>query len=734
MTQKRKKIRLRYTKERVVISDVLPYELPIIFSNRHFYRFLVYYGVEYRNNNICWNINGRKLNSNEQAALPLLIELLAGCKKGCSDLVKSITPIDIHNTWRTPFVYKINHKEKDFRELAIIHPKNQLEIIYLYDKYKELILYYSSLSRFSIRKPSDVAKYVYYKDKLHRQNKGHKLDSIEVYHSEYENLKTYFTYKKYTNIYRFYEDYRYQRAEKKYNNLVKFDISKCFDSIYTHSLVWAILGKNIVKDNLGLSSKTFAGEFDSYMQSINYGETNGILIGPEFSRIFAELIFQKIDKTVETKLASLKNPIHLYKDYECYRYVDDFFLFYNDERIKDEIMTAFRLELKEFKMGLSDSKTIYYSKPIVTDITMAKLKVIELLDENIKFKIEEAERDIPIDEDDETKDPELTDKFTLFINPNKIAARFKVILKECNVGYKDVLNYTLAILSRKIETIIKKFDKKFREYTQKETDGTLTIDEKKKKYNLEKRFTAFIINLLDYIFFMYTVHPKVNSTIKLSVILDSIVTYYKGRYFFEGKAVKRFSAINRDLVFKKIQDEVRLVLEKTKLQEHSQMETLFLLIILKELGGEYLLPEAVIAEYFCIHEEATESEPHLLKCVENINSLTICVLLYYIANRPEYKHLKDTVLKHTIGRVSKVDENKRRNNTELTILLFDILSCPFVDVDFKKKMLTLFEIVSPKEQDDILAFHNKQQYWFIKWKDVNLNKELNAKISLEVYS
>lgn len=102
------------------------------------------------------------------------------------------------------------------------------------------------------------------------------------------------------------------------------------------------------------------------------------------------------------------------------------------------------------------------------------------------------------------------------------------------MGYKDVLNYTLAILSRKIETIIKKFDKKFREYTQKEFEATLTIDEKRKKYNLEKRFTAFIINLLDYIFFMYTVHPKVNSTIKLSVILDSIVTYYKGRYTASG--------------------------------------------------------------------------------------------------------------------------------------------------------------------------------------------------------
>lgn len=42
---RRKKIRLKYKKERVLFSDVLPYELPFIFSNRYFYRFLVKNGI-----------------------------------------------------------------------------------------------------------------------------------------------------------------------------------------------------------------------------------------------------------------------------------------------------------------------------------------------------------------------------------------------------------------------------------------------------------------------------------------------------------------------------------------------------------------------------------------------------------------------------------------------------------------------------------------------------------------
>ena len=41
------------------------------------------------------------------------------------------------------------------------------------------------------------------------------------------------------------------------------------------------------------------------MQEMNYNETNGIVIGPEFSRIFAEVILQQIDTSVERELLKL---------------------------------------------------------------------------------------------------------------------------------------------------------------------------------------------------------------------------------------------------------------------------------------------------------------------------------------------------------------------------------------------------------------------------------------------
>ena len=36
-----RKVRLSYKKERGLLSDVLPYEIPISFSNRHFYLFIL---------------------------------------------------------------------------------------------------------------------------------------------------------------------------------------------------------------------------------------------------------------------------------------------------------------------------------------------------------------------------------------------------------------------------------------------------------------------------------------------------------------------------------------------------------------------------------------------------------------------------------------------------------------------------------------------------------------------
>ena len=73
---------------------------------------------------------------------------------------------------------------------------------------------------------------------------------------------------------------------------------------------------------------------------------------------------------------------------------------------------------------------------------------------------------------------------------------------------------------------------------------------------------------------------------------------------------------------------------------------------------------------------------------------------------------------------------------ELTMLLFDILTCPFVSESTKKHLLTLHDIQDNSAQGNILDFRSKdgqKQLWFTTWQNFNFGKKLDTKQSQEVY-
>lgn len=370
---KRKRIKLRYKRERVLFSDVLPYELPLTFTNRFFYRFLVKNGVSCDlEGKVKW---GDGLSTGTQQIISLLfgidMKTVTTATTGRSTLKSTI-----------PFFYQVKHKEGKYRELAVIHPADQVKMVSFYEKYKGLILHYCQQSRFSLRHPNAVACYFFYRDRLHHTLLGRHADNLEIYFNEYENLKSYFSYKSYPHIYKFYEDYRYQRAEKKFSRLQRFDIQACFNSIYTHSIAWATLGgKDVYKRNFRSHDGTFASAWDSLMQKMNYGETNGIVIGPEFSRLFAEVILQYIDKCVERDL--LQKGYRWNVDYLCYRYVDDHFFFYNQPDVLETARSSYAKHLNEYKMTIGAEKTEDFERPFITPISRAKLAIDRLLSENL---------------------------------------------------------------------------------------------------------------------------------------------------------------------------------------------------------------------------------------------------------------------------------------------------------------------------------------------------------------
>lgn len=637
---KRKKIRLKNKKERVLLSDMLPYELPLIFSNRYFYRFLVKNGIHVNGDKIIWNENV------SDGTLQILAFIL-GANMSNMKVNGYVTCDDssLKKNFQTiPFSYRILHKPTKSRELSLIHPRNQILMVDFYDRYKSLMLYYCSLDKYSLRYPNKVACYFYYRDKLHKTLIGRKTDSLELFFNEYENLRTFFSYKRYNNIYKFYEDYRYQRAEKKFAHLLKFDIQGCFDSIYTHSIAWATGGgKDIYKESFRSEDNTFGSKWDRQMQLMNYNETNGIVIGPEFSRIFAEVIFQHVDSSVAHSLKKEKYDFE--RDYVCYRYVDDFFFFYNDEACRKKAIELFDEKLKEFKLAISAEKTHEFSRPFITDITRAKIRIDKLIDNELQYHSVQNLTEENIEDEADTVDDNIEstlnlslletaidDKDWLHFNSRKFNQTFKSILVECNVEAKDVINYTLSRLGNKLSSDIKKFDKNFKvlSRTMSNVDYTEYHSKiQKAKQKKEDMIVAFMEELLDVTFFLYASNKRVNTTLKVINILNLIIIHLDNDYEIKGENVVKYSDNARDIVFKKIQDELSLVLKTTSVEPNTQLETLFFLIINKQLRSKYHFGNIELTKYLQRFAED-----------DSLNALSIIILLYYYGNESRYSSLK----------------------------------------------------------------------------------------------
>lgn len=721
--KRRKKVKLNYSKERVLFSDVLPYECPIIFSNKYLYRFLAKYLWVGKVGRKETQLKQTKRTDEEDSSA------FAALLFGCYEHGKPISDLKHKNcALFYPYQFNIAHKTNKTRTLSIIHPYNQWQVVEFYDQYKYSILYLCSQSKYSLRKPHKIAQYFYYRDRLHRRLSGHESDKVELFFNEYENLKTYFSYEKYSNIYKFYEDYRYQRAEKKFKHLVKFDLQSCFDSIYTHTISWATAGgANKVKVLPGYHGSWVGDAFDNLMQSVNARETNGIVIGPEFSRIFAEIILQYIDQKVEQEL--LEKDLRQKSSYECYRYIDDYFLFYNDEKDRNLFMESLTKWLKEFKLQISPSKTEEFERPFITKVTIAKQRIENLLStifstplwEEVESKLNAEEEETEGEELD--KDREILDKkFNIYLSANSVNAQIKAIVRECGIEYRDIANYLLEKIGQRLDAFLNRYEIGFKKYERLMSKEETNKDEVEiHAQRVQRKLTSYLVSLIDVVFFVFNSNRQINTTLKLLKIMNSIIIYGKRHGDFKVNPEVRFQTISKDIIFKKIQDEIALVLTTTDTHRNTLHESLYLLILAKELGYAYLLAPEVIKSFI----GKSELQYNLFACI---------ILLYYYANHKCYYEQKALLQKEILKKYRLVAESERKRNSELTILTADMMTCPFVDDAYKQSLLALIGITEIKDQQMIMRFAKKRKYIFTRWTMFNLNKELQAKISQEVYS
>jgi len=700
----RKKVSLRYHKERCILSDVLPYEVPLTFTNRHFYDFVYEHRVEFSDGTLSWISGSRALDTIVRLlfGLPENARAIGTVTRYIGERQVAFTTYDMQagnakpSPGLKPLGYKIDHKEVEFRELTIPHPRNQLEMVAFYEQYKETLLYFCSLSPFSIRRPAKVARFTYHKDRTHYERLADEAMPIEQHDHEYEHVKSFFVYRHYSNVYKFYDSHRYHRCEKTYNAMLKLDVSKCFDSIYTHSIAWAVYGKEAVKENINPSKKTFPGRFDSLMQRMNHNETNGIIIGPEFSRLFAEVILQSIDRRVERELKYASPPLRHRVDYEIFRYVDDYFIFFNEDSHRGIIESTLQHALKEYGLYLNVSKAKVYDKPIITEISRAKKRITTLFDDRLKYSLEV----ISVDGGEEKKT-----RGSIELDSKALIIQFKTIIKECGVSYRELLNYTLAVLEAKVEKILQGFSK---------------ADE---GHRSQERLIAALVGILEFVFFIYSVSPRANPTIKLCRILRMICAFARKN----GVRVE-----DRHRVLKYIFDDICLILRKNKSDKHTQVETLYLLIALSELGKGYWLEEEMLASYFNVR--SNDNGCTYRECYE-LNHFSLTVALFYMRNKVRYGKLRNCV-ENAIREKIRSRSATRGKEAELVLLLFDVISCPYVSKSLKDDVLQEYGVQDPALRNEIIDFESPKggyKQWFTIWRDFNYGRELDRKKGLEVY-
>jgi hypothetical protein len=135
--------------------------------------------------------------------------------------------------------------------------------------------------------------------------------------------------------------------------LIRTDITNFYNSVYTHSIPWAIHGReNAFKDKI---CDLFGNKIDKLIQYANDGRTNGIPVGSAVSDLIAEILLAKIDQKVSKKIKD-ENITFLGT-----RFKDDYRILVESEEDKNKILKILYEELEKYNLLISENKTqIFY--------------------------------------------------------------------------------------------------------------------------------------------------------------------------------------------------------------------------------------------------------------------------------------------------------------------------------------------------------------------------------------
>lgn len=138
------------------------------------------------------------------------------------------------------------------------------------------------------------------------------------------------------------------RRLARYKFCVVTDVSRCFPSIYTHSIPWALNGKQAAKNDWKPNSAAVWGNrLDYIMRQSQDAQTMGLPVGPDHSRVVAEIILQAVDANFIKRIGSAT----------YLRHVDDYWIGGNSHEECEHALHALRMALNEYSLDINEQKT-----------------------------------------------------------------------------------------------------------------------------------------------------------------------------------------------------------------------------------------------------------------------------------------------------------------------------------------------------------------------------------------
>ena len=145
------------------------------------------------------------------------------------------------------------------------------------------------------------------------------------------------------------------RRLSSYRYIASTDIARFYHSIYTHSIPWAYHGKVKAKKVRSTdSSDVFFNKADELIRNGQDGQTVGIPVGPDMSRVFAEIIGAAIDEKFQRRADEYEHQI--------LRHVDDIWIGTNSHSDAEMLLTYYREAVREFELDINEYKTGIYSE------------------------------------------------------------------------------------------------------------------------------------------------------------------------------------------------------------------------------------------------------------------------------------------------------------------------------------------------------------------------------------